>query len=78
MSKYPLPIAAEQVVTQALEKAAQGRTCLLIAHRLSTVRNANIIAVMNKGVIIEAGDHDTLMELEGAYYKLVTANLELS
>merc|ERR1719454_531503 len=73
-----LDTAAEQIVTKALEAAAVGRTCLLIAHRLSTVRNANIIAVMNKGVIIEAGDHDALMEKQGAYYKLVTANTDLS
>lgn len=73
-----LPIAAEKVVTKALEEAARGRTCLLIAHRLSTVRNADLIAVMNKGVVIECGNHDQLMELQGAYYKLVSANVKMS
>ena len=78
MFNHNLSIAAEQVVTKALEKAAKGRTCMLIAHRLSTVRNANIIAVMNKGVIIEAGNHDELMALKGSYYKLVMANVDMS
>ena len=50
----------------------------MIAHRLSTVRNADIIAVMNKGVIIEAGNHEELMELKGSYYKLVMANVKMS
>merc|ERR1719454_370883 len=72
-----LDTAAEQVVTQALEEAARGRTCFLIAHRLSTVRNADIIAVMNKGVIIEAGNREELMELKGSYYKLVMANVKM-
>ena len=73
-----LDAAAEESVTIALEKAAEGRTCFLIAHRLSTVKNADVIAVMNKGKVIEAGNHDELMKLKGAYYKLVTANLDLS
>ena len=73
-----LDVEAEKIVTEALEKAAKGRTCLLIAHRLSTVKNADIIAVMDAGVIMECGSHDELMEKQGKYYQLVMANADLS
>merc|ERR1711879_387626 len=73
-----LDVEAEKIVTEALEKAAEGRTCLLIAHRLSTVRNADIIAVMDAGVIMECGSHEELMQLNGKYYQLVMANADLS
>ena len=73
-----LDTEAEKIVTVALEEAAKSRTCLLIAHRLSTVRNADIIAVMDSGVVKEAGSHEELMERKGMYYKLVMANADLS
>lgn len=57
----------------ALEKAAAGRTTITIAHRLSTIRDAHNIVVMSEGTIIEQGTHTELLEKEGAYFKLVTA-----
>ncbi len=59
-----------QVVQEALEKAQQGRTSIVIAHRLSTVRNADSIAVIHKGKLAELGTHNELMELKGRYYRL--------
>jgi ATP-binding cassette subfamily B protein len=50
----------------------EGRTVFVIAHRLSTVRNANEIIVLEKGRIIERGNHESLMTLKGRYYKLYT------
>ena len=73
-----LDVEAEKIVSEALEKAAKGRTCLLIAHRLSTVKNADIIAVMDAGIIMECGSHDELMQNQGKYYQLVMANADLS
>jgi len=52
-----------------------GRTVLIVAHRLSTVKNADNIIVLDKGVIIESGNHDTLVEKKGAYYQLVKNQL---
>eukprot|EP00079_Xenopus_tropicalis_P036310 XP_017950081.1 PREDICTED: ATP-binding cassette sub-family B member 5 isoform X6 [Xenopus tropicalis] len=64
---------SEKVVQQALDEARKGRTCILIAHRLTTVQNADIIVVMNKGKIIEHGSHQELLAKCGAYYDLVNA-----
>lgn len=63
---------------EALDKAREGRTCIVIAHRLSTIQNSNIIAVMSRGIVIEKGTHDQLMDLNGAYYKLVTTGAPIS
>ena len=60
-----------QVVQNALDTARQGRTCIIIAHRLSTVQNADSIAVIHRGQIVEQGTHEFLMELRGTYYELV-------
>jgi ABC-type multidrug transport system fused ATPase/permease subunit len=49
----------------------QGRTCFIVAHRLSTVRNADRIIVLDRGSIAEAGTHQALMDRRGAYYRLV-------
>uniref|UniRef100_F6WW86 Uncharacterized protein n=1 Tax=Ciona intestinalis TaxID=7719 RepID=F6WW86_CIOIN len=73
-----LDTESEQIVQDALDRAREGRTCVVIAHRLSTIRNADKIAVVSQGQVIEQGDHDYLMSLEGAYYKLVTTNATLS
>ena len=54
-----------------------GRTVFVIAHRLSTVRNARAIIVLEKGTIIERGDHDALLEEKGRYYQLYTGQFEL-
>uniref|UniRef100_A0A665WBT6 Bile salt export pump n=1 Tax=Echeneis naucrates TaxID=173247 RepID=A0A665WBT6_ECHNA len=67
-----------QTVQEALDKAREGRTCIVIAHRLSTIQNSDIIAVMSRGFVIEKGDHDHLMGLKGAYYKLVTTGAPIS
>ncbi|KAL1795658.1 hypothetical protein ACET3X_005882 [Alternaria dauci] len=64
---------AEKIVQQALERVSQGRTTIVIAHKLSTVRNADNIAVMAHGVVVEQGSHDELLAENGAYARLVKA-----
>ncbi|MBE6632929.1 MAG: ATP-binding cassette domain-containing protein [Ruminococcaceae bacterium] len=61
----------ESLIQEAIERLISGRTTLMIAHRLSTLRKANLILVMDKGRIIEAGSHEELMELGGKYKKLI-------
>ena len=61
---------SERVVQEALDTAGEGRTCVTIAHRLSTVRGADKIFVMNKGRVVESGAHEELLRNRGAYYKL--------
>ena len=61
---------SERVVQEALDTAVEGRTCVTIAHRLSTVRGADKIFVMNKGRVVESGTHEELLRNRGAYYKL--------
>ena len=56
----------------------EGRTVFVIAHRLSTVRNSNAIMVLEKGEIIERGNHEELIEKRGKYYQLYTGMFELS
>ncbi|KAM4874401.1 ATP-dependent translocase ABCB1 isoform 2-T2 [Thomomys bottae] len=67
-----LDTESEAVVQAALDKAREGRTTIVIAHRLSTVRSADVIAGFEDGVIVEKGNHDELMREKGVYYKLVT------
>ena len=63
---------SEQLVQEALEKLMNGRTSIVIAHRLSTVRKADEIIVMEQGEIVEQGTHETLMKLtDGKYNKLI-------
>ncbi|XP_007644962.1 ATP-dependent translocase ABCB1 isoform X1 [Cricetulus griseus] len=66
-----LDTESEAVVQAALDKAREGRTTIVIAHRLSTVRNADIIAGFDGGVIVEQGNHEELMREKGIYFKLV-------
>ncbi|KAL1777610.1 multidrug resistance protein 1 isoform X2, partial [Sigmodon hispidus] len=66
-----LDTESEAVVQAALDKAREGRTTIVVAHRLSTVRNADVIAGFDGGVIVEQGNHDELMKEKGIYFKLV-------
>uniref|UniRef100_A0A8C3S1K0 ATP-binding cassette sub-family B member 5 n=1 Tax=Chelydra serpentina TaxID=8475 RepID=A0A8C3S1K0_CHESE len=68
---------SEKVVQQALDQARKGRTCIVIAHRLSTVQNADLIVVINNGKIIEQGTHQQLMAKREAYFNLVNAQTQL-
>jgi len=69
---------SEKKIQNALETLKQGRTTLIIAHRLSTIENADRIIVLNQGKIIEQGDHQTLIELGGAYADLHRTQLTKS
>ena len=67
----------EKIVQDGMDKLMEGRTVLVIAHRLSTVRNSKAIMVLDHGHIIERGDHNQLMEQKGQYYQLYTGAFEL-
>jgi ATP-binding cassette subfamily B (MDR/TAP) protein 1 len=64
---------AEGIVQRALDEASQGRTTIVIAHKLATIRKADNIVVMSQGSIIEQGSHEDLMNRNGAYSRLVQA-----
>lgn len=66
----------EKLIEQGMDKLMNGRTVFVIAHRLSTVRNAKAIMVLENGRIIERGDHDDLIEQKGKYYSLYTGQFE--
>lgn len=68
-----LDTESEKVVQEALEEARIGRTCIVIAHRLSTVENADKLVVIKNGVVVEEGAHQELLSRQGAYYQLYTA-----
>ena len=60
-----------------IDKLIEGKTTLMIAHRLSTVRNSDVIMVLEQGRIIERGSHEKLIEEKGKYYQLYTGAFEL-
>ena len=68
----------ERHIERGMDRLMKNRTTFVIAHRLSTVRNANAIMVLEKGEIIERGDHDDLLEMKGRYYELYTGIRELA
>ena len=68
----------ERLIEKGMDRLMENRTTFVIAHRLSTVRNANAIMVLENGEIIERGDHDDLLRQKGRYYELYTGKKELS
>jgi len=70
-----LDAESEFKVQDALDKLMRGRTTIIIAHRLTTVKNADCICVMDKGKIVELGNHKALLELNGVYANLVSKQL---
>ena len=68
----------ESLIEKGMDQLMKGRTVFVIAHRLSTVRNANAIMVLEHGKIIERGTHEELLEMKGEYYQLYNGMLELS
>ena len=66
-----LDSASEQLIQQSIDQLLQGRTTIIIAHRLSTVRNADQIVVLNQGEVVEQGSHDELVGLNGRYADMV-------
>ena len=67
----------EQIVQRGMDALMKGRTTFVIAHRLSTVRNSDVIIVLDHGRIIERGTHDDLIAQKGTYYQLYTGAFEL-
>ena len=65
----------EKEIQKALDNLVLGRTTIAIAHRLSTLRRADRLVVLDRGQVVEVGDHDTLMGLEGAYFRLYQAQV---
>ena len=66
----------EQSVGKAITELKQGRTTLIIAHRLSTIKNADNIFVLNKGVVVESGNHEKLLQKNGAYKKMYETQIK--
>ena len=67
----------ESIVQKGMDRLMQGRTVFVIAHRLSTIQNSDVIMVLDKGKIIERGNHEDLIKQKGKYYQLYTGALEL-
>ena len=68
----------EALIEKGMDRLMRGRTVFVIAHRLSTVRNANAILVLEQGRVIERGDHDDLLAQKGKYYQLYMGMFELN
>ena len=70
-----LDVINEKKIVEALNSAFHQRTVIVVAHRLSTIMNADQIVVLHQGHIVEVGNHQTLMEKKGFYYNLVSAQM---
>nr|CAB3219616.1 multidrug resistance protein 1A-like [Phallusia mammillata] len=70
-----LDAESEKIVQDALDAASENRTSIIIAHRLSTVKNADVICVLENGTVVEKGTHNELIALKGSYFSLVNAQL---
>ena len=68
----------EKIIMQNLDEFFRGRTAIVVAHRLSTVKSADQIIVLDKGKVVEVGTHKELVRSKGAYYALVSNQLELA
>lgn len=71
-----LDVINERRIVDALNGAFKDRTVIVVAHRLSTIRNADQIVVLDKGFVVEIGNHDSLMEKKGQYYNLVSTQMQ--
>ena len=67
----------EKIIVENLNNFYRGRTVVIVAHRLSTVKNADQIIVLDKGEVVEIGNHASLIKEQGVYYNLVKNQLEL-
>lgn len=67
----------ERIIVEGLQHFFQGKTVVVVAHRLSTVKHADQIVVLEKGEIVEIGKHYELVKQQGVYYKLIKDQLEL-
>ena len=67
----------ELIVQQGTDRLMEGRTVFVIAHRLSTVQNSDVITVLDHGLVIEQGNHDQLIAKKGKYHQLYTGAFEL-
>ena len=72
-----LDASNERAIVDNLDKFYKGKTVVVVAHRLSTVKNADQIIVLDKGKVVETGNHKSLTAKRGAYYNLVKNQLEL-
>ena len=77
LSTSALDTESERAVQEGLDEIRRDRTCFIIAHRLSTVRDADLIVVLDRGRLVERGTHHELVERRGLYYYLVSQQLDV-
>jgi len=65
---------SEKLVQASFERASKGRTMVVVAHRLASVQNADVIFVLGEGQVLEKGDHNSLLRKRGVYYQMVSSN----